>query len=198
MKIKDVQKLLFDGKRTFTEEQKQILLRLEKRQGPYYKQSYIMKSGSDNQEERLMIRYLMLINGRIALIIYPETLQMENKNITPAAFVIGDVVPIGEETFRAVIEEFEDELESAISCGETFEDPDKVPSKDFIQNIYDYIENRRELKRLYNSIIFGRVTYVKEEEEAEADDDGGIDDEGPTYPKKLEDLDFDDSSDDIF
>ena len=69
MKIKDVQKLLFDGKRTFTEEQKQILLRLEKRQGPYYKQSYIMKSGSDNQEERLMIRYLMLINGRIALII---------------------------------------------------------------------------------------------------------------------------------
>ena len=180
MKIKDIQKTLYEGKKALAEEQRQILLSLERRQGPFYKQSYVLKGNGDD-EDTLMIRYLLLINGRIALIIYPDSLQMENKNVTPAAFTLGDVIPIGEEAFTNVIDEFASELESARSCGEEFEDPTKVPSNDFIQNIYDFIANRREVKRLYNEISFSRVSFEKpiEEEEPEPTetyeekDDGG-------------------------
>ena len=177
MKIKDVQKLLYEGKKTLAEEQRRILLNLEKRQGPFYKQSYVMKTASG--EEALMIRYLLLINGRISLIIYPDTLQIENRNITPAAFTFGDVVPIGEEAFTNVIDEFVAELESAKSCGEKFEDPQKVPSNDYIQNIYDYIRNRQELKKLYNELTFGHVNFEKpvvEETEEEFSEDDDEDD----------------------
>ena len=185
MKIKDIQKALYEGKKTLAEEQKQILLALEKRQGPFYKQSYVFKKSNgeylEQVDDTLMIRYLMLMNGRLALIIYPDTLQIENKNLTPAAFTLGDVVPIGEEAFMNVIQEFESELESAISCGEEFEDPSKVPSKYFLKNIYDYIENRRQMKRLYNEIAFGRVSYEKPEVEEIEEEQEVEDDEPKTF-----------------